>query len=151
LAVFPTARPAAEPLTVSTCLRDEGGTGRPLALRLNIVPQFSESAATIGSSGAARDAVLQQLFLALGWSDDYTDRLIERWGPDAHRERNVCDSSDPAADCDGGWAIRYRITRSTPSLVAKAAAHFGVGPNALTEGVELEQVGLISYYTVFFL
>eukprot|EP00873_Tetraselmis_striata_P016006 jgi/Tetstr1/436270/TSEL_025112.t1 len=141
LAIFPTARPSASPLSVSSCLRGEGGAGRPLALRLNVVPQYAAAATAVGSAGAARDAVLQQLFLALGWSTEYAPRLVERWGPNAHAERNVCDADDPAADCDGGWAIRSRLTRSTPALVAAAAAHFGVGPASLPEGVELEQSG----------
>lgn len=139
--MFPTARPSTSPLAVSTCLYGEGGAGRPLALRLNIVPQYALAARAVGSAGAARDAVLQQFFLALGWSSEFAPRLVQRWGEAAHQERNVCDATDPAADCDAGWAIRQRITRSTPALVAAAAAHFGVGPASLAEGVELERTG----------
>lgn len=77
LAVFPTIRPAPEPLSVSTCLRSgRDGQGRPVAIRLNMVPQYAELAHYNNSLDAARDAVLQQLFLAIGWSSDYHPRLV---------------------------------------------------------------------------
>lgn len=62
---------------------------------------------------------------------------VELWGPSAIKELYPCSNSSA---CSAGWSVRRRLMANTPSLVSKAAEHFGIGASALTEGVELEQV-----------
>mmetsp|Transcript_9167 Transcript_9167/g.22097 ORF Transcript_9167/g.22097 Transcript_9167/m.22097 type:complete len:1691 (+) Transcript_9167:233-5305(+) len=137
LAIFPTIRPASQPLSVATCYRAEGGSGRPIAIRINIVPQFAEGATGSSSVEAAKDAILQRIFHAIGWSSEYRPRLTHLWGEEAYQELYPCDNS---TRCDVGWSTRNRLVLRSPGILRQAAMHFGVSAQALG-AVELEQSG----------
>jgi len=144
--IFATSRPSPEPLSVSACRYDESATslGRPIAIHINIVPQYATAAVAAARADpvsddvlvGATDAVIQYLYRGLGWAAEFHTSFLTSRGVSVVEERTQgCDSAEV---CAAGWENRFLMVVSTPRLVEKAKDHFGIPTLSF---VELENSG----------
>lgn len=153
LLIVPTLRPDMTPVRAYPCrpvqraFSPSDAPARPTVIRVNMVPSFAEAALAEDAQArglrlrrAAADAVLHEVYKALGWGWDRTsidardDILRTKHGESAVESRSS-DTCRDFTDCSEEWDLRFIIMNRSPAIVREARAHFG---DTSMEFVEME-------------